>query len=178
MTQFHVAGDAAVIFRGPADVKGSALIDLEDRQQEHVIVSADMLHLMIERFEVDLLLGICIQRLIASIVADDVRVLAPGRAVARNGDDVRVDGRKLTVSIATVSPVSTLIHFGINVDPAGAPVPAIGLEELGGDPERFAVKLLDRIDCELEGIARARSKVAPAHEAAPASRRPPTARPE
>jgi hypothetical protein len=49
------------------------------------------------------------------------------------------------------------------VDPAGAPVPAAGLAELGIDPETFAASLLDLIDAELEGIARARAKVAPAH---------------
>jgi hypothetical protein len=163
MARFGIVGDAAVIFRGPADVRGAALVDLEDRGQKHVIRSADMLHLMVERFEADLVLGIFLQRLIASIVADQVRALAPGRTVLRNGDDVRVDGRKLSVSIATVSPVSTLIHFGINVDPAGAPVPAAGLSELGIDPNAFAPALLGLLDAELEGIAHARAKVAPAH---------------
>jgi uncharacterized protein len=162
-TRFGVTGDAAVFFRGPADVRGGALVDLEDRAQQHFIKSADMLHLMVERFEADLVQGIFLQRMIASLIADKVRALAAGRSVARHGDDVRVDGRKLTVSIATVSPVSTLIHFGINVDPAGAPVPAIGLAELGIDPATFAPALLDSIDAELEGIAAARAKVAPAH---------------
>jgi uncharacterized protein len=160
--RFGVAGDAAVVFRGPADVAGEALVDLEDRARENVIKSADMLHLMVERFEVDLVEGIFLQRMIAAITADLVRARTP-RAVARNGDDVRVEGRKLTVSIATVSPVSTLIHFGINVDPAGAPVPAVGLAELGVEPAAFAASLLDAIDAELEGIALARAKVAPAH---------------
>jgi hypothetical protein len=62
-----------------------------------------------------------------------------------------------------VSPVSTLIHFGINVDPAGAPVPAIGLAELGIDPAAFAPALLHLLDAEIEGVADAGSKVAPAH---------------
>jgi hypothetical protein len=163
MTRFRLVGDAAVVFRGPADVRGAALVDLEDRAQNHVIRSADMLHLIMERFETDLVRAILLQRLIASIVADLVRAGAPGRQVLRNGDDVRVDGRKLSVSIATASPVSTLIHFGINVDPKDAPVPAIGLAELGIDPQGFATSLLDRIDAELEGVAHARAKVAPAH---------------
>lgn len=161
--RFGVQGDAAVVFRGAADVRGTALVDLEDRAQKHFIKSADMLHLMVERFEVDLVQGIFLQRMIASITADRVRAAAPGRDVRRNGDDVRVDGRKLTVSIATVSPVSTLIHFGINVDPTGAPVAAVGLAELGIDPAAFAPALLEAIDAELEGIAAARAKVAPAH---------------
>lgn len=161
--RFGIANDAAVVFRGPADVQGAALVDLVDRGMKHVIKSADMLHLIVERFTVDLTEGILVQRLIASIVAEQVRTRAPGRKVRRSGDDVRVDDRKLTVSIATVSPVSTLIHFGVNVDPAGAPVPAVGLAELGIDPKAFAVELLDLLDAELEGVAEARSKVAPAH---------------
>jgi hypothetical protein len=163
LRRFGVAGDAAVIFRGPADVKGAALVDLEDRRAGHEIHAADMLHLMVERFGGGLTGAIFLQRLIAAMVADEVRGRAPGRTVARGGDDVRVDGKKLTVSIATASPTSTLIHFGINVNPSGAPVPAIGLEELGIDPADFARAVLERIDAELEGIAHARSKVAPAH---------------
>jgi uncharacterized protein len=165
--RFGVDGDAAVIFRGAASVQGKALVDLEDRDARHVIRAADMLHLMVERFDDDLVRAILTQRLIAAITADLVRAGAAGRAVGRGGDDVRVDGRKLTVSIATRSPVSTLIHFGINVDPAGAPVPAIGLHELGLDPAVFASSLLDRLDAELEGVARARGKVAPAHPGTP-----------
>jgi uncharacterized protein len=163
LSRFGIVGDAAVIFRGPADVQGGALVDLEDRRAGHMIKSADMLHLIVERFEVDLLGGILLQRLVAAIAADLVREGAGSRQVLRNGDDVRVDGRKLSVSIATVSPTSTLIHFGVNVDPKGAPVPAAGLAELGIDPARFADALLDRIDRELEGVAHARAKVAPAH---------------
>jgi hypothetical protein len=163
MSRFGIVGDAAVVFRGPADVRGGALVDLEDRRAELAIAAADMLHLLVERFEVDLLAGILLQRLIAANVADEVRARAPGRAVVRGGDDVRVDGRKLSVSIATVSPTSTLIHFGINVDPAGAPVPAIGLAEIGIEPGPFATAVLDRLDAELEGAAHSRAKVAPAH---------------
>jgi hypothetical protein len=158
-----IVGDAAVVFRGPADVKGRALVDLEDRAADRAIKAADMLHLIVERFDVDLAAGILLQRLIAANAADEVRARCAGRAVVRGGDDVRVDGRKLSVSIATVGPTSTLIHFGVNVDPAGAPVPAVGLAELGIEPAAFAAALLDRVDAELEGIAHARAKVAPAH---------------
>jgi len=51
----------------------------------------------------------------------------------RRGDDIYVNGRKLSISIATVSPVSVKIHIGINVEAKGIPkgVDAIGLKELG-----------------------------------------------
>jgi hypothetical protein len=163
LTRFGVAGDAAVIFRGPADVRGAALVDLEDRNRGEVIRSPDMLHLVVEQFGDGLVTTICLQRLVASLVADLVRRAAPGREVARGGDDVRVDGRKLSVSIATASPVSTLIHFGVNVDATGAPVAAIGLADLGIEPSSFASAWLDALRAEVTGIAHARAKVAPAH---------------
>jgi len=85
-------------------VAREVIVDLDDRAQKHFIKSADMLHLMVERFEVDLVEGIFLQRMIAAITADQVRAAARGKAVQRNGDDVRVEGRKLTVSIATALP--------------------------------------------------------------------------
>ena len=166
MHRFGIVGDAAVVFRGPADVRGAALVDLEDRGAGNVIVAADMLHLLVERFDPDLQRAVLLQRLVAAIAADEVRARAPGRAVLRGGDDVRVDGRKLSVSIAAAAPTSALIHFGVNVDPAGSPVPAIGLGELAIDPASFAAALLDRLDSEVEGVAHACAKVAPAHPGA------------
>ncbi|HYC78916.1 MAG TPA: DUF366 family protein [Planctomycetota bacterium] len=160
--RFGVTGDAAVAFRGRCDVRGDALLDLADREAGAFIVSADMVHVIVERFEVDLVRGVLVQRLLAARCADRVRA-ATGRAVERRGDDVYVDGRKLNVSLATVSATSTLIHFGVNVDPAGAPVPAVGLAELKVDPAAFAEGLLDDLDRELEGVAEAASKAAAAH---------------
>jgi uncharacterized protein len=161
-SRFGVRGDAAVAFRGRCEVRGPALIDLADREQGAYILSADMLHVMVERFDLDLVRAALIQRLLAARCADRVRK-ATAEPVERRGDDVYVGGRKLNVSIATASPVSTLIHFGVNVDPTGAPVPAIGLKELGLDVAEFAAGLLDDLDRELEGVAEAASKVAPAH---------------
>lgn len=160
--RFGVKGDAAVAFRGPCDVRGRALVDLADREAGSFIVSADMVHVIVERFETDLVRGVLVQRLLAARCADRVRAAA-GRRTERRGDDVYVDGRKLNVSIAALSPVSTLVHFGVNVDPTGAPVPAIGLAELGADPLAFAEGLLADLDAELEGVADAVSKAAPAH---------------
>ncbi len=164
-SRFGVTGDAAVAFRGAADVRGIQLVDLADRERALFIRSADMLHLIVERFEVDLVAGIMLQRLLAALVADRVRASAGRLPVLRRGDDVFVDERKLSVSIATVSPVSTLVHVGINIDPTGAPVAAIGIAELGIDLRAFAEGLLLDLDGELEGIADAASKVAPAHGA-------------
>lgn len=50
--------------------------------------------------------------------------------------------RKLSVSIVTATPVSCILHLGVNVDAQGAPVNAIGLSELGLNPSILAKKML------------------------------------
>jgi uncharacterized protein len=88
--------------------------------------------------------------------------LAPGEGrLRRSGDDLFVGDHKLSVSIATVSPVSTLIHLGINIDPAGAPVAAVGLDDLGIEPTRFAKDLLLGFVSETGSVQNARCKVRP-----------------
>ena len=51
----------------------------------------------------------------------------------REGDDIYVDGHKLTVSIASISQTSMKIHFGINITSKGTPsdVDTIGLLDTG-----------------------------------------------
>ncbi len=162
-SRFGVRSDAAVAFRGEANVRGSSLVDLADRERGLFIYSRDMLHVIVERFDRDLTRAVLIQRLLTGLLADRIR--AGGVSdVRRRGDDVFVADRKLNVSIATVSPVSMLIHLGVNIDSTGTPVPAIGLEDLKLDVRTFADGLLADLDRELESIADAISKVAPAHD--------------
>ena len=67
--------------------------------------------------------------------------------------------RKLSISVATISPHSGLIHAAFNFRGEGAPVAAIGLEELGVAPREFGEQLLAAYAAELEGINFAASKV-------------------
>jgi uncharacterized protein len=73
----------------------------------------------------------------------------------------RYDGSagKLSVSIATASLTSTLIHSGFNIETEGTPVPTVGLAELGIDVPGFAQNLLANYKAEVEDIWLARSKV-------------------
>ncbi|MBI1879344.1 MAG: DUF366 family protein [Chloroflexi bacterium] len=66
---------------------------------------------------------------------------------------------KLSVSIATASPTSTLIHTGFNIETEGTPVPAVGLAELDVDVPAFAAELLRRYAAEVHDIWLARCKV-------------------
>src|SRR6185436_2386929 len=101
-----------------------------------------MVHFIGEFFGAPLREGVVIQRLFMASVGESLneRLRSGGASelLLRRGDDLFFKDRKLSVSIVTASPVSLLLHAGINIDPAGAPVPAIGLPELGIEDEAQA----------------------------------------
>lgn len=163
---FGIAGDAIAAFVGPCNVPTDALVDNEDRRAGSTIRAALMLHLIIEHFDRDLLLAIFRQRLLIAITKDLLQQAADIPDLRRSGDDIfcAADevlgaGEKLTVSIATISPVSTLIHTGINIDPSGAPVAACGLQNLAIDHLDFADRLTAAYVAEIDSAAYARTKV-------------------
>jgi hypothetical protein len=161
LSRFRIEGSALVAFRGPCDVKTEHLVDWEDRLQNDSIRAADMVHFLGEFFGITLKEGIWIQRLLVS----EVLALLLGRGIRalRSGDDLFVSGKKLTVSIVTASPVSVLLHLGINVDPAGAPVDAVGLSELLLPEEipGWVDEILGRFQNEFQSVERAAVKVRP-----------------
>ncbi|MBN2488905.1 MAG: DUF366 family protein [Methanosarcinaceae archaeon] len=109
-----VQDDSIIVFRGKCDVKLDHMIDLEDKKENEAIYSEDMLHFMIEHFDsTDMKLIYTRQRFFTAIVSE---ILA-GRGITarRDGDDLFVNNKKLTISIASTSAVSQKIHFGINV---------------------------------------------------------------
>lgn len=81
------------------------------------------------------------------------------RQIARQGSDLYDGKYKLTVSIASVSAVSALIHAGINVSSRNTPVPTRGLADYGIEPRAFAEEILAGYAAECEGLLRARCKV-------------------
>lgn len=165
-TRFGVKGDAIVAFRGACSVVGRALVDLEDRLADDVIRSHDMIHFIVERFGADLPEMVFLQRLVAALAADRLRAgLDPARAatVRRDGDDVFVGDGKLSVSIATVSPVSGLVHFAVNIDDRDTPVRTAALGPLGFPPEAFASGLVSDVAREIDTVIDALCKVSPAH---------------
>lgn len=179
LTRFGLVGDAIVGFRGRCDVVADEVADLEDLDGPG-IRGDDMVHFVWECFgATDLLLAVHRQRLLAAQVREVLRELAPTADVTRTGDDLyvctdrsgagkpdrgeRTTGRlsigKLSISIATVSPVSALIHFAVNAQQGGAPVPVASLADLGVPVEPFALAVLDRVVEEQRSIADARAKV-------------------
>ncbi len=161
LRSFNLQGDSIVTFRGPCRVEVEALVDVRDRLDHAPIYSPDMVHFIVEHFDLDLEKTVYRQRLLMAIVKDLVGDAA-GVPLRRLSDDLYVGHRKLSVSIATLSPVSTMIHAGINVTTAGVPVPAVGLAELGLNEDLIWV-LAQRVACgyaeEIRSSAQARCKV-------------------
>jgi len=152
-----LAGEVAVGFLGPCRVANEDLVDLEDARAGTFIEAASMAHVLVELPERSLAEGVLAQRLLVCLLREILSARA--LAVERDGDDLYVGGRKLTVSIAAPSRRSVLIHLGINVDPSGAPVPAVGLAELGVGAEELLEELLERYRREMESCRKATGKV-------------------
>jgi hypothetical protein len=111
---FGVQEDSIIGFRGACDVKIEHMIDLEDRRANESIWSEDMVSFIIEHFDsTDLKLIYARQRLFTALVREYLAGL--GIQTSREGDDLFLKGKKLTVSIASTSAVSQKIHFGMNV---------------------------------------------------------------
>lgn len=152
-------GDAMVAFRGRAAVDARHMVDLEDVAAQAWIASDDMLHFIVEHFDHDLERMILRQRLFIVLLAEQLRHLQPTLAPQRRGDDLYDGDAKLTVSIATASPISCLIHTGINISSANTPVLTKGLHDYGIAPEPFAHAVMQSYADELAGIHHARCKV-------------------
>jgi hypothetical protein len=190
LEQWKLRGSAVAGFIGPCEVKTADLVDWEDRLANDFIRSKQMLHFLGEFFSVSLSEGVLYQRLFMSIAAQEI-ARASGQKIVRAGDDLywvdgnapatesfeswaSREGKKLSVSIVTASPVSRLLHVGINIDAEGAPVEAAGLSDLGigkkGDANtaqdlamirELGTRILRAFAAEVEEIEWACAKVRP-----------------
>lgn len=135
LQKWNLRGSALAAFIGPCEVKTEHLVDWEDRLEADFIRSKLMAHFLGEFFGISLAEGVLYQRLFMAIAGEEIS-RATGIKITRSGDDLfwmdpaKVQ-RKLSVSIVTASPVSVLLHAGINLDAEGAPVKAAGLFDLG-----------------------------------------------
>ena len=156
---FKIQGNSIVAFLGECEVKLSEMVDIEDVINNEPIYSKSMLSFITEQFGIDLVEGVFRQRLLICIIKELLE--EKGIFVVRNGDDLMIDGRKLSVSIATKSITSVLIHTGLNIISDGAPVAASGLtSELGiKDVKEFAIEVMKRYSEEIDDIVLASTKV-------------------
>lgn len=156
--EFDIAGDSLLAFCGACDVRTDSLVDLADVKADAGIFSKEMLHFIGEFFEMDLEKTILKQRLLMTIIKEELE----SRSVIglkRLGDDIYDGEAKLTVSIATMTPVSTMIHAGININSEGTPLLTKGLDDYGIDTSQFGDAVLKKFAAEMDGVRTARCKV-------------------
>lgn len=158
-----ILGDSALAWQGACDVGFDHMVDGEDLLDRSVIRGSDMVHFIIEIFDQNLMAGVLLQRLFANIVRDVLIELSPLKSleILRIGDDLYWKNKKLSISIATRSPVSTMVHFAVNVSAKGTPVEAAGLDDLKVNSLAFAEKCLLGLKEEYESSLDATRKVRP-----------------
>ncbi len=156
---FKIQGNVIVAFCGECDVKLNEMVDIEDVINNEPIYSKYMLSFITEQFNIDLVEGVFRQRLLMCIIKECLE--NRGFIIKRNGDDLFYNGKKLTVSIATKSLTSVLIHTGINILSEDAPIEVSGLKsELGiSDINELANEIMQKYSDELEDIVLASTKV-------------------
>ena len=156
---FKIQGDAIVAFIGECEVKLTEMVDIEDVINDEPIYSKNMLSFISEQFGINLVEGVFRQRLLICIIKELLE--ERGVFVVRKGDDLMINGGKLSVSIATKSITSVLIHTGLNIISEGAPVKATGLtDDLGfTDVKEFAIEIMKRYSDEIDDICLAATKV-------------------
>ncbi len=160
---FNLPGNCIAAFIGPARVK-EHLVDIADCKKNRDIRSSLMLHFISEYFDLDLEKTILRQRLFINLLAQEInrvrkKLSNAASTVECRGDDLYVKDRKLSVAIATLTPVSCVFHTGLNIISSGAPVKAIGLRDLSVSPKPLANRMFKLYARELKNITTARAKV-------------------
>ena len=117
-----------------------------------------MLHFLIEHFQTNLPEMIARQRLFTSQLRSIFHEYKQSQII-RSGDDLMDAEAKISVSIATVSPVSSLIHFGINISSKNTPVLTRGLNDYQIDWKEFAQKSIETYTHEDQSMKHALTKV-------------------
>lgn len=156
---FKLQGDAIVAFVGECEVKLTEMVDIEDVINNEPIYSKLMLSFISEQFNVGLVEGVFRQRLLICKIKEALE--KRGFVVTRDGDDLFFDNKKLTVSIATKSATSILIHTGVNIISEGAPIKASGLQSdmKISDIKDLAQEIMVQYSEEIDDIVMASTKV-------------------
>ena len=119
--EFGIYGSSIVTWIGPVNITPDNLKDFADVGLE--IKSNNMVNFICEFFD-----------------QQPREILTEyGVATTREGDDIFVDNRKLSISIASVSLSSAKIHFALNLEDKGTPddVATIGLYDIRVDGKQI-----------------------------------------
>ena len=129
--EFGIYGSSVVTWIGPVNITPDNLKDFADVGLE--IKSDNMVNFICEFFDQqppNMRVAYLRQRLIVMIFREILTEY--GVLTNREGDDIFVDGAKLSISIASVSLSSAKIHFALNIEDKGTPddVKTIGLYDI------------------------------------------------
>ena len=143
--EFKVKDSTIVSWIGPMNILGKNLIDYEDVGLD--IKGNSMLNFIVEHFDEqpgNLKLAYHRQRLLVMITRD--KLLDFNVKTTQDGDDIFINQKKLSVSIATASISSMKMHFALNITTEGTPydVETSALEDVGFNQEKIN-KLQDSI---------------------------------
>ena len=136
----HIQGDSIITFTGPMHVKITEMLDQKDIINESdktdTPISSDLaLHFIVEQFDThSAKVAFLRQRLLTYIAFETIKnQIDDSSNLKRDFSDIYFKDKKLSVSIASVSPTCMKIHLGLNIVSSGAPsyVKTIGLEDLG-----------------------------------------------
>lgn len=129
--EFGIYGSSIVTWIGPVNITPDNLKDFADVGLE--IKSNYMVNFICEFFDqqpTNMRIAYLRQRLLVMIFREILT--ERGVETTREGDDIFVDGRKLSISIASISLSSAKIHFALNLEDKGTPsdVDTIGLYDI------------------------------------------------
>lgn len=158
-SEFDLLGDSIIAFCGKCDIPAERMVDIEDVKNSTKIYSESMLHFIVEHYDTDLEKAVLWQLVLTTIVGEVLSEMSRSASIKRRGSDLYDDEAKLSISIATVTPLSSLIHFGINIVSDNTPVKTKGLKDYDIDPRRFAEQVIARYESEQTDIDKARCKV-------------------
>ena len=119
--EFGIYGSSIVSWVGPVNIVPDNLKDFADVGLE--IKSSSMLNFICEFFDQqppNMRIAYLRQRLLVMIFREILT--EKGVASKREGDDIFIGGRKLSISIASISLSSAKIHFALNLEDKGTPV--------------------------------------------------------
>ena len=129
--EFGIYGSSIITWIGPVNITPDNLKDFADVGLE--IKSNYMVNFICEFFDqqpTNMRIAYLRQRILVMIFREVLT--EKGVKTTREGDDIFVDGRKLSISIASISLSSTKIHFALNLEDKGTPsdVDTIGLYDI------------------------------------------------
>jgi hypothetical protein len=129
--EFGIYGSSIITWIGPVNITPDNLKDFADVGLE--IKSNHMVNFICEFFDQqppNMRIAYLRQRLLVMIFREILTEY--GVSTKREGDDIFVDGGKLSISIASISLSSAKIHFALNLEDKGTPddVETIGLFDI------------------------------------------------